>query len=85
MVHVCFLKLWRGLTSVALAVAIVGFAFGALVFAGFQWLLMKDRWLIVLLAAIAIALANSSCSTPPAADPRDPEIFRPVNPRYPMP
>ncbi|MES2697266.1 MAG: hypothetical protein V4773_27625 [Verrucomicrobiota bacterium] len=47
--------------------------------------MVRTRRLI--LAAIA-ALFLSGCSTPPAApatDPRDPAIYRPVNPQYPLP
>ncbi|MBI5768726.1 MAG: hypothetical protein HZA93_13090 [Verrucomicrobia bacterium] len=35
---------------------------------------------------VALTLALGACGTPPQkSDPRDPEIFRPASPVYPMP
>lgn len=48
--------------------------------------MVRHRRLIrALLVALALALAGCASTPTPAADARDPEIYRPVNPQYPMP
>ncbi|MBI5689288.1 MAG: hypothetical protein HZC55_04265 [Verrucomicrobia bacterium] len=34
---------------------------------------------------VVLALLFAGCSAVPRGDPRDPEVFRPVNPQYPLP
>lgn len=34
---------------------------------------------------VAVVLALGACATAPSGDPRDPSVFRPTNPSYPMP
>lgn len=43
------------------------------------------RLIRALLAALALALVGCASTPMPAADPRDPEIYRPANPQYPLP